>query len=258
MKKRNITAILAIGCITLLGSCAKEGPTGPTGPAGPSYTGNINGHVSLYDKYGSKILSNLDSTTITLTGTTTGASATATVVSDVLGYYGFGIIYTGSYNLTATHTGYAPTELVNFPFVLGTLTKDIKLSAIPDSFITSFHANHNSGSLYDSLVITVTADPQPRNCIVFLNNTPAVSNFYVNGYLLSYIHTIPANATSVTILVSKDELTSAGFVSGTSEVYYAAYSYVVNDGSVYEDVASGKNIYNAVNTNPTIDSAIAP
>ena len=247
--------ITLFSIVILLSSCAKEGPTGPTGPAGPGYTGSISGHVSLYDKYGNKVLAGLDSTNITLTGITV-ASLTSTA-TDAAGAYNFGNVYTGDYSLSATHVNYGATLLNSFPFLLGALNKDIRLSAIPDSFVTSLSVTHYATSLYDSLVINVIPDPMPRNCIIFLNNTAAVNNTETN-YLLSFVRGIPANSSSVSFLLSKEQLTNAGFKSGLSELYLAAYSYVVNDGSVYEDLATGKNVYNAVNANPVIDSVIAP
>jgi hypothetical protein len=252
-----ILLIAALAFITLFSSCAKEGPTGPQGIAGPAYTGSISGHVSLYDQYGNRVLSGLDSSTVNLTGVTT--PTTAATAADVNGLYLFSNdVYTGSYNLNVSHPDYAATQLSNFTFLLGTLIKDVKLSAIPDSFLTSFTAYHNTGSAYDSLVVTVIPNPLPRSCIIFINSNTNVTNNEYTGYLLSIVKAIPANAGTVTILVTGDELTSAGFVSGSSTVYYAAYSYVVNDYSLYEDQATGKNVYNAVNTTPLVSSAITP
>ena len=256
MLRNRISLIIALAFISLLTSCAKEGPTGPVGPIGPNYTGTISGHTTLYDQYGNQVLTNLDSTYLTLTGVT--VASTAVTYTDINGAYSFFNTYTGDYMLTANHTGYANTQLNSFPYLLGDLNKDVKMTSVPDSFITSFKTIHNAGSLYDSLVITATPDPLPRNCIIFLNNNSNVNNYYINGYLLAFVINIAPNVTTVTKLVPQDALINAGFTSGVSMVYYAAYSYVINDASVYEDLSTGKNVYNAVNANPIIDSAIAP
>ncbi len=260
MQTKNISVILCLCGILFLASCAKTGPTGPTGPAGPSFKGNINGHVSLFDQYGSPVLSGFSSVQLILSTTTTIYSGTTTIFPDATGYYIFGGVYTGSYAIAAGDTStsnlFAGTVVNGIDFVIGTLNRDIKLSAIPDSFITSFQAMLSGASLYDSLTINVSTNPRARNCIIFVGNTASVAN-QPSHYLLRYIVSIAANATIATLLIPKQDLTNAGIASGKM-AYYAAYSYVVNDASVYEDVASGKNVYNSVNPNPTIDSALVP
>ncbi len=52
------------------------------------------------------------------------------------------------------------------------------------------------------------------------------------------------------------ELHNANIFYGET-AYYAIYSYVVNDASVYADPHTGKKIYTAVG-NPIVDSATAP
>ena len=252
IRNLNLLAVAAL----FFASCAKVGPTGPTGPAGPSYTGNISGHVSLYDKYGSKVLTRLDSVTLSLSSSTTTLSGNAPVNADNSGYFLFKDVKTGSYAIAASATGYAATVAGNISFVVGTLNRDIALSAIPDAFITSFTANAGIAGNYDSLVLNVSSEIQKRNCIVFVSNTSAVSNASA-GHLLTYIISIEPGTTRSTVLIPASDLRNAG-IAGGSMVYYAAYSYVVNDRSVYEDFATGKYIYNAVNANPIIDSAIAP
>lgn len=246
MNKNYIPLIAALLCIIFLASCSKEGPNGATGPAGPAYTGTISGHVSLFDKYDSKILSGYKSVKIVLNG--------ATVNPDSTGYYSYINIATGNYSIAASDSAYAATTLNNVQFITGTLNRDIKLSIIPDSFLNSFTSMPASSIAADSLTINVDADSRARNCIVFLSNNSSVSN---GSYLLSYVKSIPANATKVIAVIPAQDLYNAGFTSG-AKVYYAAYSYVINDVSVYEDLSTGKNVYNAVNHIPLIDSSIVP
>src|SRR5579872_4234366 len=97
MLKKNISPILALGVILFLVSCAKEGPTGPTGPSGPSFTGTISGHVRLYDKYGSEILTGLNTVSITLSGSGVITGAT-TIYTDANGAYTYtNSVTTGNY-----------------------------------------------------------------------------------------------------------------------------------------------------------------
>lgn len=127
-------------------------------------------------------------------------------------------------------------------------------AAIPNFSITQFTAA-NSFTNYTNLTIKLTADPKPRNVIIFVSNNRNVNNT-PSGYLLSYVVPIAAQQQIATLQVLPTDLNAAGILY-PDEAYYAAYSYVVNDASVYEDEATGKNVYNAV-SNPIIDSAAIP
>lgn len=247
MRKNYTRLIFSLLIISLMASCSKEGPTGPTGPAGPAYTGTISGHVLLFDKYGSPVLTGLNSVQLVLSG---GAATFAG--SD--GGYSFASVKTNNYYITATDTlnHFAGTVINNVNFVAGTLYRDVKLSAIPDSFITAFASIQAANSDNDSLVIHVVPDTRARNCIVFMHNASTVANVPSN-YLLHYVRSIPANAGSITVLIPQQDMLNAGITAG-AKVYYAVYSYVVNDVSAYEDETTGKNVYNAVNLHPLVDS----
>ena len=249
MRKLKLLPVVSIGFSVLMASCAKEGPTGPTGPAGPAYTGAISGHVSLYDQYGSKVLTGLSTAQLSLNG------GTATT-PDATGYYIFSNTTTGQYSIGASASGYGSTNANNFQYLSGTLNKDIKMSAIPSFAPTGFTAYQSVASSGDSLVITFDADSRARNCIVFLNNTSTVNNQPVN-YLLYYAKGIAANATKATIVIPAQDLYDAGFTSG-STVYYAAYGYVLSDASSYEDLATGKAVITPVSTTSSTATATTP
>ena len=249
MQKKNISIILALSGILLLASCAKEGPTGPTGPVGPSLIGTISGHVKLYDQYGSSVLTGLSNVKLLIN------TSSVALRPDANGLYSFGSLTTGNYSINATDSAYAATSKNNIQLVAGTLNVDIKLSAIPDSFVYSFNAYHNTGSANDSLVLTFKPDTRLRYCIVFANSTTAVGNL-PGYYLWSKVLSISPTAPLVTYAVPGQDLADAGMTSG-NRVYYAAYSYVVGDASVYEDFTTGKNVYNAV-SGAHVDSTFVP
>jgi hypothetical protein len=234
MRKKNVAIVLIS---VLLASCAKEGPNGPTGPAGPVYYGDISGHVTLYDMYGSQVFANRNKVSLYLDNTSIAN------YPDTTGYYIYANEPTAEYSITATDDSFASTVINNIDFVSGTLNVDIRLSKIPDTtFIINIRATVSA--LADSLYITVSPDPNARlrNCIVFVNSYDPASN---TAFLLSYVVPVPGNATTVALAFPALDLINTGLAPGAS-VYYAAYSYVVNDASVYENPTTGAKVYNAV------------
>lgn len=243
---------IIISCITL--ACTKKGNTGPTGatgatgPAGPSFKGVINGHVKLYDQYGSRMLNGTDNIELTLKGG-------KTISPDSKGYFLFDSVNTGTYSIAALGNNFGTTHVPNVQFLSDTLYLPIAMSAKPTFNLSSFKAYYNQGSAYDSLIISVPADTRIRNCIVFVNNTNTVSSKPAN-YLLTYVKAINPGMTTVQMKIHASELNSAGIFYG-ERVYFSAYSYVVNDASVYIDRATGNIVYNAVG-NAIVDSTICP
>lgn len=236
-----------------LASCAKKGPPGADGYAGPADSGSIAGHVKLYDMYGSEVLNDLYRPALTLSTPLNGALAT--LKPDSSGAFLFSPLAAGKYSITASDSAYASTTRSGIQLVMGALYADVNLSAIPDSFVSTFTAYHNSGSVNDSLVFTFLPDTRLRYCIVFANNIPTVSNATAY-YKWSQVLSISPTAPLVTYTVPAADLVNSGIASGVP-VYYVAYSYVVGDASVYEDLASGKKVYNAV-SGPVFDSTLAP
>ena len=250
MIKNNI--LLASFSVLLFSSaCTKKGSEGATGPAGPSFTGAISGHISLYDTYGAKQLDGFNTVQLTLKG---GATASA----DANGYYVFSKVTTGTYSISATATGFGATVVNNVNFLSDTAYQDIKMSQLPNFDITSFISTYNTGSSNDSLIMTFPTDTKARNLIIFVNNKLPVNNLPEN-YQLAYVKPIPVSGwstSSLTVRVPSSDLNGVNIFYG-QKVYYAVYSYVVNDASVYTDEATGKSVYTAVGTG-LVDSTLAP
>jgi len=252
---RSYPIALALLSACFFSACTKKGntgPAGPTGPAGapgPSYTGIVIGHVSLYDQYGSRQFTGIgNNVQVVLKGG-------AYTYTDSSGLFLFANVATGNYYLKATAPGYAATRIADFAFVKDSLYKDIKLSARPVFNIKTFDATRVPGSTNITLTLTVDADSRTRNCIVFVSSQPGVSG-QPGSYVLAYTKAIGVNSTMVNISVPAADLNNAGIFFG-QPVYFAACSYVVNDMSLYEDEATGMNVYNAVGV-PIVDSALCP
>ena len=263
MLKLNVVVILAVTFASVFSSCKKTGPVGPAGPTGatgatgpthPADTGIIFGHAGFIDQYGSKILTGLNSMSLSLSGA-------AAVNPDTTGYFIFAPVATGSYYINASAPGYASTHVNNFQYILDTVSRDVKLSIIPSFSPLTFVGYATAGPVTgDSLIVTFNPDTRARNCIIFLNNNATVNGQPAN-YLLSYVRGINAsnsvNPTRVQFTVPAQDLYDAGFASG-STVYYAVYGYVVSDASVYEDLTTGKNVYNAISASSLTATGITP
>ena len=252
-KISNIFIFLVIAMVAL--SCAKEGPNGATGPAGPTFTGIIQGHVTLYDQYGSPVIGALKKVQLTLLGSST--VLIPAINPDTNGLYAYSPVSTGNYAIMAFDTGYGYTLLNDIQFVSNVINVDVKLSQIPVFSSTSFTSVKALASANDSLVISFAPDTRPRNCIIFVYDAFSYADTTTTtNYILSYKKGIAASDTAETLLVPAQDLYNVGFVPG-STVYYSEFSYVVNDASVYEDTVTGKKVYYAI-SNPKIDSAIVP
>lgn len=209
----------------------------------------------LFDQYGTKVNDGLSGIQVTLSKPAT------TVTTDANGYYLFTGVSTQDYTImvhdpNTTPYTYGDNEAIKFQYLADTLTRDIRLSAIASFSPATFTALLSAITGNDSLVITVAPDARVRDIIVFVNNTATVNN-QPDNYLLSYVKAIPANTTTVTLLVPANDLHDQGINAG-STAYYAAYGSPVANASVYEDIPTGKSVYNALSAGSVTASAIAP
>jgi len=252
--KRHLV-FLMISSSLFLTSCFKEnmGAAGATGPAGPAYTGVINGHVFLYDEYGTRIDTGLSGIQVTINN----SSKDTMVMTDANGAYAFSNIVTGNYSITAhvPNNQYGDVKVPNFQYINDTLNRDVKMSVIaafsPLSLTAMLAASGN-----DSVTLTFASDSKQRSYIVFVNSSSSVNGTPAN-YLSYYVKNIPANQTKATLLVPASDLRDIGINSGAI-VYFAAYGYPVSDYSAYEDITTSKMIFNALSTAPLYANAVAP
>jgi hypothetical protein len=239
---------------TLMFSCKKE-ITGPQGNAGPSLTGNIAGFVLLYDQYGTRIYTNLNKITVSISNRTTISHADST------GKYLFSNLSTGIYNITASDSLYGAEVAPQFQFVGGgNLDRDFKLSQIPTFTLSSCTAIDTVSSSINYIKVkgTLLADTKARTIAVFVGTSSSVSSAPAN-YILMYSKQVAANATSFNIQIPATDLYNIGITSA-STAYFAAYPAAVNFSttSSYEDFATGRTFYNSVGTSPINCNAIVP
>jgi hypothetical protein len=234
---------LALTVLALIGvaSC-KKGDTGSASPSGSTGadSGVIQGYVAVYNQYGIRVYEGLRDMQVSMTNG-------ATVGTDDNGHYIFTGLKAGSYTLSASGVGLAPTVMTNVPFVKDTLYNNIKISERPTFNVNSITAMLDPSSQYDSVMVTCDGDSRARNAIIFAGADEHVSNTnYKLAYVVPVTHVMPFTGAYYGVAhVSAADLHAAGISAGQT-VYYAAYSYVVNDASAYVDPTTGKTVYNAV------------
>ena len=237
--------------IAIISGCKKEvaGPTGATGSAGPSLTGTINGHIYLYDQYGNPMLTGLTGIHDSIDGTSHVA------LTDSTGMYMFSNLSTGIYNFSIMDPNFGTMKVQSQQFVGGgTLVRNVNLSQIPNFTVTSLTAVASSTNIV--LTGTVVADTHVRTFIGFVGATSGTSSS-PSTYLDYYTKNVPANATTFTITVDNTALYDLGLTSTTTayfSVYGAAAGY--NSTSTYEDMATGRTVFNAISANPAIANAV--
>jgi hypothetical protein len=256
-KKIGIAFLLmeAIG-ILFFSACKKDvtGPAGPQGPPGTAYTGSITGFVSLYDQYGTKQTTNIANINVSIDNTT------KTSLTDNSGKYSFSNLSTGSYSLSITDSLYGADKVQNIALLTGQSNHDVKLSAIPTFSLTTVTAIDTIQASVNYVKVrgTIAADTKAREVVVFFGSSSTVSSVPAN-YVLSYSKAITANSTSFFILVPVSDLYGAGLTTG-STAYFSVYPAAVSfaSTSTYEDLNTGKTVYNAIGTSPLTANAVIP
>ena len=263
MKTRNIfiafSILLACGLL-VLSSCTKPA-AGAQGPAGPAYTsGSIFGFVTLYDQYGVKeAQSAVKGITVTLDGTS------LTAITDSTGKYTFNNMATGIYNISITNPNYAPDKVKNISVLLGPSQHDIHLGLIPNFAFTSVTPidtviTNAAGTINYVKVRGVAAlDTRTREVLIFVSADSSVVSSSPATWLSVYATTITAGKTTFSLSIAETDLFNLGFTSGNA-VYIMTYPAGVNyaSASEYEDLATGKIIYNEVGPLPVWNKVVIP
>ena len=257
---KNIRSILSFSAMAVLlftSSCKKEvaGPAGPQGSSGPSLSGNLSGFIWLYDQYGTRLYTDLDSAKVSID------NSTRVSYTDLNGKYMFSGLNTGNYNITIGDTLYGSDKIQDLQFVGGgDVSRDVKLSEKPTFNMTSCIAVDTVVNTVNYVKVrgNIIADVRNRMMVVFANGVSTVDATPAN-YILTYSKQIPGNATNFSILIPATDLYGAGMVS-TSTVYFAAYSAAINFNttSTYQDFTTGRSIYNAIGATPINFNVMVP
>jgi hypothetical protein len=255
MKKIQLIGLALLAAVTL-SNCKKDAPAGPTGPpgnAGPALTGNLKGHITLWDQFNGRILANQAGDTVSIDGTSLKTT------TDSTGYYVFAGISTGTYNLTITKPGFGMMKSQNIEFVGGGDTyRDARIGQ-PSTFNATGLAD-SVGATSGNVTVygTVPTDPHGRSFIIYVGSSSAVSS---NPTTFLYYNTknINPNVTKLSFTIPLTDLQDAGFVTGAS-VYFAVYG--INSGfnntSSYEDFPTGRTVFTGLSSTPATWSLVMP
>jgi hypothetical protein len=239
-------------------SCTKEetATTGPAGPAGPSLSGSLKGHIFCYDQYGVPVLVNLSKI-----GMKDSLNGTNNVVHpDSTGAYTFSTLTTGNYSFTISANSYGMTEVENLQFVGGgTLIHDVKISQIPSfNVLTCYDSIAPASDTNVYIKGTVPPDIQVRTIAIFVGSNSSVSSS-PSTYLDYFSASTKATGTTFSIAIPKTTFNNLGIAAG-STAYIAAYGAAVNytSASEYEDITTGRTIFNALSSTPYTTSFPVP
>jgi len=270
MKKSNLrltsVTLLIAALLFIMASCSKtgpDGPQGPQGPSGPAYnTGSIFGFITLYDQYGAKVgtASSLKGIKVIIDGTSKVA------LTDSTGKYSFSNLNTGTYSITITDTvnpQYAASQVNNIAILLGPSQHDVHLGQIPTFTFTSLTMTDTIrkgiAGVIDTNFVAIRGNINPdfntRTILVYFGSNSLVSSNPANYFGVNSF-TIPANAKTFLFYIDQTVFENAGFTSG-STVYFMTYPAGINyaSASEYEDLNTGRLIYNDINTSAGVTSS---
>lgn len=241
------TILLAAFVIAISG-CKKSsntaGPAGATGPAGPSLSGTLEGYVDLFDEYGT-LMSPLDGVHITVAGKTHVDSTNAA------GKYSINLS-TGTYEIDLSKTGFGAMVIPSVNFVGGGVqyvNTHIPLTQPASYSLSSISSTTVTGGSVTFTVTPLNTDTKNRRVACFYGTNSAVSNDPATYAGVFFIN-ISAGSTNGIGTLTANNVNAVGIGSGSGTlVYVAAYPISVNtNASVYSDIATGRNIYNNLNT----------
>ena len=243
--------VFTFAICVLFAACTRDtstGPVGPQGATGPNYTGNLMGHVNLYNEYGDE-QPHSTCTSIRVILYNMNNQVVDSVNCDTAAVYSMNNIPTGDYTMAFRDTGYG--ELLRLPFQNlggGTIYADEKLSHIPNYTFTILGDSIKPLANDTEVVVygTLPALPQPVNIALFFGATSAVSST-PGSYVYVSTTTVGQGGTIFSFTTNINNFYYAGLTPGSMlyiKVYAAAYYYASQ--SEYEDAVTGYTVYNAL------------
>jgi len=250
LKKLSVIAVAMFLVVST--QCSK----GPTGPAGPQLTGKMTGFAVLVDANGnqpaakSSIIVSIDSTTKQAT-------------TDANGYWYITGVETGTYDLTFSKAGYATTRLVQVQFTGGAIDSGKDVGTVylcaPPSFsvktlskLSTLRSDSTTVHLGVQLTDSTVSGPySPYRVFLFFGNSSVSSSPSNYQSVATYAMSFHNGVDTTTIKLTPATFAAAGFAAGDSVSVVAYVANVGPNNSSYLDPATGKTIYNNINSTPS-------
>ncbi|MDI1355587.1 MAG: hypothetical protein PSX36_11750 [bacterium] len=238
------TFVYACLCLSIFVSCKKEtveGPAGPQGPAGASgsaSSGSLSGKVRQYDEFGIEYSSNLNTTTISVEGTT------LFTITNANGNYTISNVPSGIYDLTFTkiNAGLMKQKQITFPGN-GTLYNSTKVGDKPSFAITSAMLKDSTLGVNPIVYMNfkMVASSQQRTIGVVLSNAANLDLASPSSYQAVHLVDIPSNTSNLNSQFLLQSSLFSMFPMG-SIVYAKAYPINATPYGYY-DPAADQDIY---------------
>jgi hypothetical protein len=245
MKKTILSSILLI----VLVACKKETVTGPVGPAGANgtdaggITGTIMGKIRQFDQYGSEYTANLNTTTVSIDGTSNS------VVTDAKGNYTLSNVASGIYDVSyqKPNCGLVKKQQISFPGN-GTLYIDYNISDKATFLFTGGYVKDTvvSGLNKFRVSLNFPSTPKSKSALTILGKTNSMNPEDGVSFLSYSTIFLSANSTSFGFMVNYDSFPFANFVKGDI-VYIKVYPATFYNISYY-DYVNGTNVFTGCGT----------
>lgn len=236
--------ILGIGCIAVLYSCKKETIEGPQGPAGANGTngsvpaGTLVGKVKQYNQFGIQYTSGLNTTTVSVDGTSLSG------ITDAQGGYTIANVPPGVYDLSYSKPGAGLVKMKQITFPgNGTLHHSVDLGDKATYQLTGGYVKDSVLGASPNVRYNITFNPLNNNrtfALVF-GKTANIDLGDPSSYSLVYGTYVQPNASS---FASYIQITSNAFseINSGSVVYVKVYPMSLG-GEGYYDPILDKTIY---------------
>lgn len=235
---------LSLCCVSILISCKKEVVEGPQGPQGipgtnaTAGTGTISGSVRQYDTYSNLVLTNLNTTTVSIDGSTLSA------VTDASGNYSLTNVPNGVFDLSFNKTGAGLKKInqVVFPGS-GKLVLNTSLFDKPDYVFNSGYIKDTISFSSPSYLVNLKMNPinKSRFALIIFGKTSAVDLANPASYEWENAISLSPNSVGYYGAFSMEHQGFNNFVSG-STIYVKVYP-VSNPNSTYYDYINDKEVY---------------
>lgn len=242
--------ILSVCCVAaLVSSCKKTGSQGPEGPAGPqgpqgpagsgtgAGTGIVTGKVKQYDQYNVQYTTNLNTTTVSVEGTT------ISTVTDASGNYSLTNVGAGVLDLVYNRPNSGLNKINQIVFAgAGTLFLNENVYDKASYTFSGGYAKDttqfsNSGVLYR---LYYTTNTKQRSAVAIFGKTASVDISDPSTYEFDYYMNIPANTTTTAQMFSYGNSAFNAFNSG--DMIYVKIYPLSNTGSGYYNYVLNRQV----------------